>query len=152
MNYGNGYGGNSPYGVAPGYAPQQQPYGQPYGAPVYGQAPMMPMYGQPMYPQAMPMMPMIPPKNGGLAIGLELGMGTCFQTFGVGHLYAGNVGMGLGLMFGYWFLTFVNILLCGVLVGFITWPLTWVAFMILSSITANNAVKEANRKLGYATA
>ncbi|HSO40655.1 MAG TPA: hypothetical protein VLT33_49355, partial [Labilithrix sp.] len=82
---------------------------------------------------------MVSPKNPGLAVALELLGGFFLQTFGVGHLYAGNVGLGLGLMFGYWVLMAINILLCAVLIGFVTWPLTWLAFMIISAITANNA-------------
>src|SRR5262249_55309257 len=99
-------------------------------------APMQPMMGMGM--------PMVQNKNPGLAVGLELGGGFLFQTFGIGHLYAGNIGMGLGLMFGYWALTAINIALCFVLVGFVTWPITWIAFMVLSAITANNAAKKAN--------
>jgi TM2 domain-containing membrane protein YozV len=85
-------------------------------------------------------------KNPGLAVALELLGGFFAQTFGVGHLYAGNVGAGLGLMFGYWALTAINVVLCFVFVGFVTWPITWVAFMIISSITASNAAKRANAK------
>jgi hypothetical protein len=90
------------------------------------------------------MNPMATPKNGGLAVALELLGGFFFQTFGVGHLYAGNVGMGLGLMFGYWALTALNLALCFIVVGFVTWPLTWLAFMIISAITASNAAKKFN--------
>lgn len=153
----------SPYGAAPpqnpyGAPPPQQPYGAPpqggYGArPAYGAAP--PPYGQVQYPgqgMGMGMGPgmggVVSPKNPGLAVALELLGGFFFQTFGVGHLYAGNIGLGLGLMFGYWVLMAINILLCAVLVGFVTWPLTWLAFMIISAITANNAAKAANAKAG----
>jgi TM2 domain-containing membrane protein YozV len=153
MNGSNGYApasygappsqGYSPYGAAPpsyGPPPQQQ---QAYGAYGYGQG-----YAQPSYPQQMHpgMNPMVTPKNGGLAVALELLGGFFFQTFGIGHLYAGNVGMGLGLMFGYWALTAINFVLCFAFIGFITWPVTWVVFMILSSITANNAAKAFNAK------
>jgi hypothetical protein len=86
-------------------------------------------------------------KNPGLAVALELLGGTFLQTFGIGHLYAGNIGVGLGLMFGYWALTAINVVLCFVLVGFVTWPLTWIAFMILSAITANTAAKKKNMGL-----
>ena len=170
MNGSNGYAPAN-YGAPPpqqfqqpGYAPQSQPPGA-YGAPPapygaapspYGAAPSpygaAPGYGppQPQYPQqGMPMgmgNPMVTPKSGGLAVALELLGGFFLQTFGVGHLYAGNVGMGLGLMFGYWALTAINFVLCFVFIGFITWPVTWLAFMILSAITANNAAKRANAK------
>lgn len=154
MNGSNGYApanygpppqqGYSPYGAAPqSYGPPpQQAYGG-YGA--YGAPPQA--YGQVQYPPQQGMMnPMVTPKNGGLAVALELLGGFFFQTFGIGHLYAGNVGMGLGLMFGYWALTAINFVLCFAFVGFITWPVTWVAFMIISSITANNAAKAFNAK------
>ncbi len=171
------YGAPSPYGAAPqqnpyGAPPQQNPYGappqqNPYGAapqggygapPAYGAAPSP--YGQVQYPgQAMnmgmgmgpSMGGMVSSKNPGLAVALELLGGFFFQTFGIGHLYAGNIGLGLGLMFGYWVLMAINILLCAVLVGFVTWPLTWLAFMIISAITANNAAKAANAKAGLGT-
>lgn len=51
-------------------------------------------------------------------------------------MYAGNVGMGLLFMFGYWLVLFVNILLCFILIGFITMPLCWILTMILSSVLA----------------
>ena len=180
MNGSNGYppgGYGAPPPQQQGYAPPQQPqpqygapppqsYGapppQPYGAPSpygaapspYGAAPSP--YGQVQYPgqnmgmQGMGMGGAVSPKNPGLAVALELLGGFFFQTFGVGHLYAGNVGLGLGLMFGYWFLTAINVMLCFVLVGLVTWPLTWIAFMIISSLTANNAAKAANQRMGFA--
>lgn len=80
------------------------------------------------------------PDNGIAAL-LEILPGIFFQTFGIGHIYAGNVGRGLILMFGYWILSFINFLLCYVLVGFVTWPLTFLAFAIFSTIGASNAAK-----------
>jgi TM2 domain-containing membrane protein YozV len=136
--------GYSPYGAAPpSYGPPPQPgHGQvqyPQGyAQGYAQA-----YAQP-YPQHGTVNPLVTPKNGGLAVALELLGGSFLQTFGIGHLYAGNVGMGLGLMLGYWALTAINFVLCFAFIGFITWPVTWVVFMIVSAITANNAAKKFN--------
>ncbi|MCA1619549.1 MAG: hypothetical protein LC795_09625 [Acidobacteria bacterium] len=80
-----------------------------------------------------------PPKSSGTAVLLEILPGFFFQTFGIGHIYAGNVGLGLLFMFGYWFVAFVNFLLLFVLIGFITWPLCFLATLIISSITASNA-------------
>ena len=80
-------------------------------------------------------------------VALELLGGFFFQTFGVGNLVAGNVGVGLALLFGYWCALFINILLTFVLIGFITAPLTWVVFMIMSPMLANAAVARENRKL-----
>jgi hypothetical protein len=159
MNGPNGFAPNN-YGAPP---PMPNPYGVPasqppaaygpppqqaYGTPSpYGAAPAPAFGAQPQYPQPVPMMnPAVPQKNPGLAVALELLGGFFFQTFGIGHLYAGNIGVGLGLMFGYWVLTAINVALCFVFVGLITWPLTWLAFMILASITANSAAKKANAK------
>jgi TM2 domain-containing membrane protein YozV len=138
MNYpppGGGYAPPSPYGQPP------SPYGvapNPYGAPP---PPMGMGYGP---PNVMPGMMPMQQKNPGLAIALELLGGFFFQTFGIGNLYAGNVGAGIGLMLGYWVLTAINFALCFVFIGLITWPLTWILFAILSPILANNAAKKAN--------
>jgi TM2 domain-containing membrane protein YozV len=78
-------------------------------------------------------------RNPGLAVVLELLPGLTIQTFGIGNIYAGRVGTGIALMVGYWILTGVNILLCFMLIGFITWPLTWLLFMIFAPISANTA-------------
>jgi TM2 domain-containing membrane protein YozV len=79
-----------------------------------------------------------PPKSAGAAVVLELLPGFFFQTFGIGNMYAGNVGLGLLFMFGYWFVLFVNILLCFVLIGFITLPVCWILMLILAPLTAAN--------------
>lgn len=81
-----------------------------------------------------------PQKSGGIAALLEVLPGF-FQVFGIGHLYAGNVATGLFIMFGYWAIAFVNFLLCFVFIGFITWPLCWIATMIISPLTAANSCK-----------
>ena len=85
-----------------------------------------------------------PPKSAGAAVLLEVLPGFFFQTFGIGHMYAGNVGTGLLFMFGYWFIQFVNILLCFLLIGFITLPLCFFGAMILSPVLAANAVNNNN--------
>ena len=79
------------------------------------------------------------PKSGGTAALLEVLGGLFFQTFGIGHIYAGNVVLGLLFMFGYWLLAGVNVVLMFVLIGFVTYPLCWVAMMILSPILAANS-------------
>jgi hypothetical protein len=136
-------------------APPQSPggYGPPPAQPAYGANP----YGgyAPPPPMAAPM-PMASPaaaaanaKNPGLAVLFELLGGTFLQTFGIGHIYAGNVGVGLAFMFGYWALTALNFFLCFLFIGFITWPICWLAAMIVSSILASGAAKKFNRdKLG----
>jgi len=80
-----------------------------------------------------------PPKSSGTAVLLEILPGFCFQTFGIGHMYAGNVGTGLLIMFGYWFVQFINLLLCLFLIGFITLPLCFLLVIIISPILASNA-------------
>jgi TM2 domain-containing membrane protein YozV len=111
-----------------GYQPQPQQPQQPY----------------PHYPQQQTVQHVVhyyqpPPKSAGVAVLLEILPGFFFQTFGIGHMYAGNVGTGLIIMFGYWFVTFVNFLLCFLLIGFITWPLCFLLTIIISSVTASNA-------------
>jgi TM2 domain-containing membrane protein YozV len=123
--------------------PRQGPYDgprQPYYQPPPYQPPQPPHYVQHVhYHQA-------PAKSAGVAALLEVLPGLFLQTFGIGHLYAGNVALGLLFMFGYWFLTFVNILLCFVLIGFITWPICFVITIILSPILAANAANAASRR------
>jgi TM2 domain-containing membrane protein YozV len=76
-----------------------------------------------------------------LAVGLEVGPGAVFQTFGIGHLYAGKVGMGLGLMIGYWVLQAINLALTPFLIGYLTGPLTWLAFMVFAPTNLLGEVK-----------
>ena len=85
-----------------------------------------------------------PPRSAGAAVLLEILPGIFLQTFGIGHIYAGNVAVGLLFMFGYWFVAFVNFLLLFVFIGLVTWPLCWLATMVISSILAANAVSRSN--------
>lgn len=73
--------------------------------------------------------------NPGTAALLEVLPGL-FGVFGIGHMYSGNIGLGLGMMFGYWALQALNIALLFVLVGFVTLPLTALLTLILSPIYA----------------
>lgn len=103
----------------------------------------------PYYPQPQPAQHVVhhyqsPPRSPGVAVLLEILPGIFLQTFGIGHIYAGNVAVGLLFMFGYWFVAFVNFLLLFVLIGFITWPVCWLATMVISSILASNAVSRGN--------
>ena len=90
-----------------------------------------------------------PPKSSGTAVLLEVLPGFFFQTFGIGHMYAGNVGTGLLFMFGYWFIQFINLLLCMLIIGFITLPLCFILAMVISPILASNAAENARRRAGY---
>ena len=90
-----------------------------------------------------------PPKATAVAVLLEVLPGFFLQTFGIGNLYAGNVGVGLLFMFGYWFIQFINLLLCFVLIGFITMPLCFILAMVIAPIVASNAAQRANRAAGF---
>ena len=68
-----------------------------------------------------------------IAVGLEVVPGGLFQVFGLGHIYAGKVGRGIAIMLAYWILQVINGLLMSVWIGFITAPLTWLAFTIFSA-------------------
>lgn len=90
-----------------------------------------------------------PPKSSGTAVLLEVLPGFFFQTFGIGHMYAGNVGVGLAFMFGYWFIQFINLLLCMLIVGFILLPLCFILAMVISPILASNTAERANAAAGF---
>ena len=90
-----------------------------------------------------------PPKSSGTAVLLEVLPGFFLQTFGIGHIYAGNVGTGLLFMFGYWFLQFINLLLIFLLIGIITLPLTFILAMVISPILASNTATRVNAAAGY---
>jgi hypothetical protein len=138
MNQNPGGYGYPPQGPPPGpYGPPPSPYVPPPG-PGYG------AYGPPPTQQVVLA---VAPKNSGVAVALELLPGFFLQTFGIGHMYAGNLGIGLAFMFGYWALCFVNALLCIVVIGFITWPICFVAVAIISPILASGAVNKANLNL-----
>ena len=62
--------------------------------------------------------------------------GFFFQTFGIGHLVQGRIGMGLFIMLSYWGLQAINAFLMIFLVGFVTAPLTWLFYMIAAPMNA----------------
>lgn len=82
----------------------------------------------------------------GIAVLLELLPGVFLHTFGVGNIYAGKVARGILIMLLHWVLVGVNVLLCYVVVGFITWPLTWLAFAVGSTMSAHRAAVRASRR------
>jgi len=117
----------------PQYRPPQQYPPQPYP------------YYQPPQVQHVVYHHQSPPKSTAAAVLLEVLPGFFFQTFGIGQMYAGNVASGLLFMFGYWFVQFINLLLCFVLIGFITLPLCFLAAIIVSPILASNAASKSAR-------
>jgi len=62
--------------------------------------------------------------------------GFFLQTFGVGHLIQGRIGMGLFIMLSYWGLQMINAFLMLFLVGWVTAPLTWLFYMIAAPMNA----------------
>ncbi|MCO8277043.1 hypothetical protein M1L60_41340 [Actinoplanes sp. TRM 88003] len=78
-----------------------------------------------------------------MAVALEIILGV-FGIFGVGNLYAGRVGLGIALMVSFWALFWVNFLLVFVFVGIVTYPLTWIAFLIVGPIAAARGVERYN--------
>lgn len=88
------------------------------------------------------------PKSAAVAVLLELLPGALVQTFGIGQLYAGNVVSGLLFMVGYWIVAFINLLLCAIFIGFITWPLCWIATAVVSSLIAANAASRSSPRRG----
>lgn len=81
-------------------------------------------------------------QDTGIAVALEVVPGFFFQTFGLGHLYQGRVGMGLFILLSYWALQAINVLLCSILIGFVTLPLTWLFYMVAAPM---NAVGDSRR-------
>ncbi len=72
-------------------------------------------------------------QNSMVAVGLEVGPGAIFQTFGIGHIYQGRLKAGLGFMFSYWGLQMVNAWLVSLWgIGLLTGFLTWLAFMVIA--------------------
>jgi hypothetical protein len=87
-------------------------------------------------------------RSGGVAAVLEVVFGLFLGTFGIGHLYAGNVGLGLFLMFGWWLFVAVNVALVFLTCGFwgfvaiVLIPACWFILMIASPLTAASAAAE----------
>jgi TM2 domain-containing membrane protein YozV len=115
----------------------------------YQPPPQQPYPYPPQHVQHFVRHPQAPPKSAGTAVLLEVLPGFFFQTFGIGHIYAGNVGTGLLFMFGYWFIQFINLLLCMLIIGFITLPLCFLLAMVISPILASNAAQRSAANAGY---
>lgn len=67
-----------------------------------------------------------------VAVGLEVGPGVFLQTFGIGHLYAGKASTGLAIMISYWVLQAINVALMPFVIGWITFPLTFLIYMVMA--------------------
>lgn len=95
----------------------------------------------PAYTYSAPVAPAPIAKDPTAALLLELLPALTIQTFGIGNIYAGNILLGVLLMVGYWMTCVVNFLLCFIVIGIITWPLTWLAFAVGSSYLAYQKAK-----------
>ena len=87
-------------------------------------------------------------RSPGLAFGMELLLGGVFQLFGLGHIYAGRPVLGMAWLLGYMLIQAVNIALMGVVIGFITLPLTWLVATVIASISAAATANQTNEELG----
>ncbi|ROO58712.1 TM2 domain-containing membrane protein YozV [Micromonospora sp. Llam0] len=117
---------------ASGQPYQGQPYqGQPYQpggyAPVPGQGPAV-------------------PKSAGAAVALELVPGL-FGIFGIGNIYAGKMATGIVLMVSFWVFFWINVLLTFIVIGWITLPMTWVAYLVAGPVLALRATERYNSQL-----
>jgi hypothetical protein len=77
-----------------------------------------------------------------LAFLLEALSAFFFQTFGLGHLYAGNYIIGVLLMLLYWILFAINFALCFMFIGYVTMPLTWLLFFFISTVLLSRHLEE----------
>lgn len=75
-------------------------------------------------------------RDNSTAVLLEVLFGFVFQTFGIGHIYQGRVGMGLFIMFSYWALQALNVFLTLFLIGLVTAPLTFLFYMVAAPMNA----------------
>ena len=134
----------SPYPPAP-YSPAQypppaawQPVDSP--APGYEVAPWPGSAPQYAHPQVIAGRT---PRSVGAAIALEIVPGL-FGVFGIGNIYAGSIGVGIALMVSFWVFFWINVLLVFIFIGWVTAPLTWIAYVVAGSILASRAVEKRN--------
>ena len=114
------------------YAPPPLPYAQQDQPNQYTPQQFTPPqagYPQPQYPQYPAPYGYAQPKDPIVALLLEL-IGY-LGFLGIGHIWAGKVGRGIGLMVGYWVYWMVSVVLMIVLVGCLLLPLGFI-FPILS--------------------
>lgn len=100
---------------------------------------------QPLPPPTPSTTALQPRKDPGVAALLEV-LPAFFQIFGLGHIYAGNTITGLLLMFGWWVVCAINWVLLFLFIGWITWPLCWIAAVVVSSLWASSSAKQANER------
>ena len=97
------------------------------------------------YPPFQPYPVPIAPRSAGVAVALEIIVGL-FGIFGIGNIYAGRTMLGIVLMVSFWVLFWVNFFLIFILIGWVTLPLTWIAYVVIGSISAARGVEEYNSR------
>jgi len=85
-------------------------------------------------------------KDPGIAVLLELLPGFMFATFGIGNIYAGNVGVGVAILISNWVLNVINFLLLFLFIGICTWPICWLGMALLSTLLAHSAATATRRR------
>ncbi|MBL7253051.1 hypothetical protein [Paractinoplanes lichenicola] len=87
--------------------------------------------------------PARPQRSSGTAVALEIVLGI-FGIFGVGNLYAGRIGTGIALMVSFWVLFWINFMLTFIVIGWFTYPVTWIVFLVVGPISAARGVERYN--------
>ncbi|MFV2010211.1 MULTISPECIES: hypothetical protein [unclassified Micromonospora] len=107
----------------------------------------MPTSGQPYQPGGYASVPgPAVPKSAGAAVALELVPGL-FGIFGIGNIYAGKMATGIVLMVSFWVFFWINVLLTFIVIGLITLPMTWVAYLVAGPVLALRATERYNSRL-----
>lgn len=70
--------------------------------------------------------------------------GALLQVFGIGHFVQGRWGHGLGIMLSYWLLQTINVGLMCFGVGFVTAPLTYAAYIVLTTRSITSHATDAS--------
>lgn len=84
------------------------------------------------------------PVDPAVAALLELLPGLIVYTFGIGHIYAGRLALGLTIMVGGWLILFVNFGLIFLLVGFCTFPIAFILLAVFCTISAYRSAQGRN--------
>lgn len=84
------------------------------------------------------------PVDPAVAALLELLPGLIAYTFGIGHIYAGRLALGLTLMVGGWLILLINFGLIFLLVGVCTFPIAFILLAVFCTISAYRSAQSRN--------
>ncbi len=93
--------------------------------------------------------PVRTPPDPNVAVLLEILPGVFLHVFGIGNIYAGNIGGGVVLMVGYWLIQLMNLFLCFFLIGIPLLLITYIVFIILGAKTASERARTAQADAMY---